>query len=241
MPKFRMPRPRKKLDARVRNADQPMLEDYDADEPQTKLSSAFIVVLLLHVVAVGGIYSFNSIKAKRRSQESAPAASAAVAAKPGALAPVAAEAEKATATQQLPAAPVPASASAPKHYAVRSGETLTGIAKQFGITVPELEAANGLKPAATLQIGKPLIIPAKGAAKAAPETAKLDSAPKKQVEAAAPSAAPRIYTVKSGDRLLFIARRFNVSPDELIAVNKIKDPAKLAIGTTLKIPVKKAN
>jgi hypothetical protein len=46
------------------------MDDYD-DEPQTKLSSAFVVVLILHVVAVGGIYAFNSIKAHRVAREAA--------------------------------------------------------------------------------------------------------------------------------------------------------------------------
>jgi LysM repeat protein len=49
----------------------------------------------------------------------------------------------------------------------------------------------------------------------------------------------KTYTVKSGDRLVFIAKRFSVSQEELIALNKIKDPTKLQIGQTLKIPSKK--
>ena len=41
------------------------IDDYDGPEPTTSLSTAFIIVLVLHVVAVGGIYIFNSIKASR--------------------------------------------------------------------------------------------------------------------------------------------------------------------------------
>ena len=37
-------------------------EDY-GPEPNMKLSHAFLVVLLLHVIAVGGLYAFNSMKA----------------------------------------------------------------------------------------------------------------------------------------------------------------------------------
>ncbi len=48
--------PKKKLQAatvrRAREADF-------TEEPNVKLSSAFVVVLVLHVVAVGGIYAFN--------------------------------------------------------------------------------------------------------------------------------------------------------------------------------------
>ena len=50
---------------------KPAMDDYDDDEPTTRLSSAFFVVLILHVVAVGGIYAFNSIKAHRRGLEPA--------------------------------------------------------------------------------------------------------------------------------------------------------------------------
>src|SRR6188508_1020488 len=62
------PRPKKKLQATARAARHTM-EDYDAEEPTTKLSSAFVVVLILHLVAVGGIYAFNSIKASRRDRD----------------------------------------------------------------------------------------------------------------------------------------------------------------------------
>ena len=63
------PRPKKKLQASARAARRPM-DDYDEDEePTTNLSSAFVVVLILHVVAVGGIYAFNSIKQSRKGHE----------------------------------------------------------------------------------------------------------------------------------------------------------------------------
>src|ERR1700761_2709611 len=77
------PRPKKqRLQATARAARRPM-DDYDEEEPTTRLSSAFIVVLILHVVAVGGIYAFNSIKASRKERE----AVVTPAAKPGASAP----------------------------------------------------------------------------------------------------------------------------------------------------------
>ena len=38
--------------------------EMEDDEPSMKLSNAFIVVLALHFVAVGGIYAFNSFKAR---------------------------------------------------------------------------------------------------------------------------------------------------------------------------------
>src|SRR5260221_6026479 len=61
-------RPKKRLQATARAA-RPAMDDYDEEEPTTNLSSAFVVVLVLHVVAVGGIYAFNSIKASRKDRE----------------------------------------------------------------------------------------------------------------------------------------------------------------------------
>src|SRR5436309_12494 len=70
LPKMFPLKPRRKLHAATaaRRSVAPPMDDYD-EEPQTKLSSAFIVVLVLHLVAVGGIYAFKSIKAQRLAQE----------------------------------------------------------------------------------------------------------------------------------------------------------------------------
>ena len=40
-------------------------DDYYEMEPNMKLSHAFMVVLILHIVAVGGIYAFNHINARK--------------------------------------------------------------------------------------------------------------------------------------------------------------------------------
>jgi LysM repeat protein len=84
--KFRGAPPRRRAyRATASKRVQPAIDDYDDEErPTTRLSSAFIVVLLLHLVAVAGIYAFNSIKAHRRAVEIAagPVPAAAPAPKP---------------------------------------------------------------------------------------------------------------------------------------------------------------
>lgn len=114
-------------------------DDYYEEEPNMKLSHAFMVVLILHVVAVGGIYAFNHINARKntnllanisdRIAQGVGAASAAPAA--GAPAPAAgpevvttqpaapatqvaatAPASPAVAAESRPAPPAPASAPA---------------------------------------------------------------------------------------------------------------------------------
>jgi len=56
--------PEKKLKATARRMPQKAME-YEEEEPAMKFSSAFMVVLLLHVTAFGGIWAFNNIKAHR--------------------------------------------------------------------------------------------------------------------------------------------------------------------------------
>lgn len=78
--------PQKKLEAtavRRSNASTRAASIDEEQEPTMRLSTAFIVVLLLHVVAIGGVYTFDAIKVnhgKNKSAEAtteAPASSAA--------------------------------------------------------------------------------------------------------------------------------------------------------------------
>ncbi len=88
-------------------------------------------------------------------------------------------------------------------------------------------------------------------AAAAPKTA---DAPKASETAKAPApaaAAPKatesapsgvsngIYTVAKGDNPYTIAKKLHVSYSALLAANDIKDPKKIQIGQTLKVPAKK--
>jgi LysM repeat protein len=56
--------------------------------------------------------------------------------------------------------------------------------------------------------------------------------------APAPSPTPELrkYKVKRGDTLIRIASRFGTTVKALIALNEIKDPSRIAIGTTLRLP-----
>ena len=54
-----------KHEATARRMPQQAMEEYDEEEPSMKFSSAFVVVLLLHVTAFGGIWAFDKIKDHR--------------------------------------------------------------------------------------------------------------------------------------------------------------------------------
>lgn len=250
------PRPKKRLQATARVA-RPAMDDYDSEEPTTKLSSAFIVVLILHVVAVCGIYAFNSIKASRRDREAvstapapAPAPAKPTAAKPSAKsetpgAPAPATAPATTARSAEASAPVPAVAAskppAARQYIIKGGDNLTKIAFAYNVTAAELMEANHLKEGATLHPGQTLTIPAaKAVAKpAAAETRKSD-ATLRQADVPPTKTTPGFYTVKKGDTPISIAKSFGLTAEELLKVNKITDPKKLQLGQTLKVPPRKS-
>jgi LysM repeat protein len=248
IPKLFPLKPQKRLNATTAaRRIAPPIEDED-DEPQTKLSSAFFVVLILHVVAVGGIYAFNGIKAHRKAQEpvalnpapKAPAPKAAVAKSAPVPEPASAKPAPAhpAATPATPAAPVAAVApiSGAQIHHVKQGDTLAKISAQYGVPTSDLEESNALKSNAALKPGQMLNVPKVKPGAAAAAAKKTEEAPK---VAATAKAQPKAYVVAKGDNPVSIARKLGVSYDELLKVNGIEDPKKLQIGQTLKVPQKK--
>lgn len=227
------------------------IDDFDASEPTTSLSTAFIIVFLLHVVAVIGIYIFNHIKAGR------PATAAKVTApakpKPAAPKPATTEVAKTAATTE---ASVPKLPSGARIHRVQSGENLTKIATTYAVTVADLEAANNLTPNATIKVDQLLNIPPvrNVVRQPAPVAPRTEPAPKPTLQPIALKAAPKpatpkpvatksttrsepkYYTVDKGDTITYIARRHKVTAEALIKLNGISDPKKLQPGRKLRIP-----
>jgi LysM repeat protein len=232
--------PPKRMQARVRATTTASIDEYEEEEPQTKLTSAFVVVLILHLVAVGGIYAFKEIKASRKDAEvtqsgrsTKPVATAnqGVQADPSASADV--DNTTSSPISAVAASTNPQAGAKPRTYVVKSNDTLHGIAKANGVTVADLKTLNNLT-SDSIRQGQVLNLTA--AKSVAP--AHTDVAAEK-TDTTDPKVPSKTYTVKSGDRLVFIAKKFNVTQEELLAMNKIKDPTKLQIGQILKIPAKK--
>ncbi|HSI15843.1 MAG TPA: LysM peptidoglycan-binding domain-containing protein [Chthoniobacter sp.] len=251
------PRPKKKLQATARAARRPV-DDYDEDEePTTNLSSAFVVVLILHVVAVGGIYAFNSIKQSRKGHEPLVAQTEQAAPAPKATAqndtpaaPTSAR-QSASTKESTQSAPVPAitqnnnkpantTTTGGHQYTVKAGDNLTKLAIAYGVSPAEIMEANHLKEGAVLHQGQTLTIPAKSTAPKTAEArpAATDSATPKQTDIPATATTPGLYTVKKGDTPTSIARSLGVPLAELLKANKNTDPKKLQPGQTLKVPRK---
>lgn len=98
-------------------------------------------------------------------------------------------------------------------HRVRRGETLSGLAKHYGMSVGELAAANGLGSKARLRTGQSLRIPGR-----TPDTGGRAVAGE-QAEARAASGERTVHQIQSGETLDQIARRHGLSVADLSAWN----------------------
>lgn len=97
-------------------------------------------------------------------------------------------------------------------HVVAKGETLYSISRKYGITVNELCSKNNITQSQVLKVGQKLVIPSREL----PET--------------------EIYIVAKGDTFYGVARRHNMTVDELLKLNNLKSSDTLKIGQVLKVP-----
>lgn len=103
--------------------------------------------------------------------------------------------------------PSPQRAEAERRHTVKQGQSLSRIAKRYGVTVTDLLAANGLKRDGRIREGQAIIVPDRG-----------------------------VVYVRPGQTLAGIARRHEVSVVELARQNRIKPSANLRVGQKLILP-----
>lgn len=126
---------------------------------------------------------------------------------------------KATTTTQAPVKPTapakPASVSKTAHttYTVKAGDTLSGIAAKYGTTWQALQKLNNISNPNLIYAGQKLVISG-GASKPSLQT---------------------VYTVKSGDTLSGIAKKYGTTWQKLAEVNKIKNPSLIYPGQQIVI------
>lgn len=180
------------------------------------------------------------------SAETAPAARATSAASSGRqAAPSRAVSVSAPVREQIVS-----TASAASHE-VRQGDTMYSIAKRYGVTQEAILAANGMKSHA-LSLGQQLRIPGKGTAVASQSVKAASASPAVRPVAATVNASVPVsrpvaeakatnkivqYTVQNGDTLWAIARKFNVSPIELLSLNNMSRNTALRPGDTVRVAV----
>lgn len=125
-----------------------------------------------------------------------------------------------------------ASSGAVGTHTVVAGDSLSRIASQYGVSVAAIRSANNLQ-GDLIRVGQTLVIPSGSGS--APASAPSASA--KSSSVAVPNAEGEItYEVRAGDTLGGIAKRYDVSVNELMARNNISDPRRLRAGQRLVIP-----
>ncbi|MCC6639486.1 M23 family metallopeptidase [Candidatus Falkowbacteria bacterium] len=95
------------------------------------------------------------------------------------------------------------------NYVVKEGDTVSGIASQFGLKTTSLLWANNMSAGSYLKPGQNLDIPP------------VDGI---------------IYTVAKGDKLSTIAKKYNSKVDDIISFNKLADASDITTGLVLVLP-----
>lgn len=237
-------RTKKKLRAATRAAANESLDGYE-EETTTNISSAFVIVLILHVVAVGGIYAFNSIKSSRRAHEQPSAALSSttktMAAGTAKISPIT---DPATTTPRRPDSPANLPNSKPpavgaKQYTVKAGDNPTKIAQANGVKTDDLLTANNLKDGAILRLGQILTLPSvKTTPKPPGADTQKDDTQAKKTPGTSTKNAPKTYVVKAGDTATSIAKANGLTIEALTKLNKGLDHQKLLPGKTLMLQKK---
>lgn len=115
-------------------------------------------------------------------------------------------------------------------YAMKSGDTLLGIASTYGIPLEAILKANGLTGREVLKAGQTLRLPTAGLK---PEQLTGNVTP---VATATPDDSTLIYRVQKGDTLSGLAARYKVDLGTILAANKLDGAAILQVGQVLIIP-----
>ena len=114
------------------------------------------------------------------------------------------------------AASTPAALPESGLYTVRRGDNLSKIADNFGLTIADLVAMNDLPSRNRIHAGQQLRVSRGGAIADVDETA--------------------TYTVRSGDNLTEIARRFGITLGDLVAMNGLRSRNRIHPGQKLRVP-----
>jgi membrane-bound lytic murein transglycosylase D len=111
------------------------------------------------------------------------------------------------------------------HHRVKRGETLGQIARQHGTSIEAIARMNSIKNVNKLQLNQELLVPGPG----------WRGEPAKTEVRASSRATPARHTVRRGDTLSAIAKRYGVSLENLRRWNNLSGSARIYPGQQLKL------
>jgi LysM repeat protein len=127
-------------------------------------------------------------------------------------------------------------------HTVRTGETPSSIARKYGVSVAQLQKANGLGAGSVIRPGQKLVLPGSGKSKP-PASAAAVAVPPSKAPSKSPAPPPKVasgigrHTVKKGETVRGLASRFGLSEKEFMRLNNLKDPTKLRAGAVVTYPL----
>lgn len=117
------------------------------------------------------------------------------------------------------------------YHKVRKGDTLSKVARKYGVSVSNLRAWNNLRKSSYLRVGQRLAVSKKGAVKKSNSTVTASS--KTQTKK---SSASKYHTVRKGESLWSISQKYKgVSAEDIRRENNLRGNA-IRPGQRLKIP-----
>jgi membrane-bound lytic murein transglycosylase D len=120
-----------------------------------------------------------------------------------------------------------------KFHEVKSRETLTSVARKYGVTVAELRTANELSSKAKVRRGQVLSIPQRTAS-ALPSASRTARPANASAGGGGTQQSPMTYRVRSGDTLSSIAQRFDTTVDSLKRLNRLSSD-RISVGLRLTV------
>lgn len=121
-----------------------------------------------------------------------------------------------------------------KTYALQPGEKLEQVAPRFGITLADLKRVNGLHGRIKTTPGQTLLVPSQATEGELDTQAFLAPEPPQAKVQVQVRTQPRYHTVRRGDTLQAIARKYDVDLADLRQYNKLKGNA-LRVGSRLTV------
>jgi LysM repeat protein len=131
-----------------------------------------------------------------------------------------------TVTNAVTAAPTSSGSS----YTIAKGDTISSIAKRFGVSIAAMLSANGLSASSVIYAGRTLSVPSGSASAAAPAPAVTNAVD------VTPTASGSSYTIASGDTISAIATKFGVGTKALLEANGLTLSSIIFSGQKLTIP-----